>query len=89
MNMFTYIQKILQYLNTFFDPIVFIVSLCLGIMVVYTITPPPKVIVKYPTPENSGRVIYKDEAHNCFKIFSSEVNCPANKKDIKSIPVTQ
>lgn len=89
MNMFTYIQKILHYLNTFFDPIVFIISLCLGIMVVYTITPPPKIIVKYPTPENSGRVIYKDEAHNCFKIFSSEVNCPANNKGVKSIPVTQ
>ena len=88
MKIIRYIQKMLLYLNKFFDPIVFIISLCIGIMIVYAITPPPKIIVKYPTPENSGRVIYKDEAHNCFKIFSSEVNCPENKKNIKSIPVT-
>ena len=62
-------DKCIQYLNKFFNPIVFLLSLFIGIFFVYIITPPPKVLVKYPTPENSGRVIYKDEAHNCFKII--------------------
>ena len=89
MSILKKINGCMLYLNSFFDPIVFIVSLCLGIFFVYLITPLPKVIVKYPTPENSGRVIYKDEAHNCFKIISKEVNCPKNKKEIKSIPLQE
>lgn len=87
MNIFSHVNNVIKYLNNFFNPIVFIISLCVGILCVYAITPPPKVIVKYPTPENSGRVIYKDEAHNCFKIISSEVNCPEDSKQIKSIPL--
>ena len=89
MNILKQIDRCVQYLNTFFNPIVFLISLCIGIFFVYIITPPPKVIVKYPTPENSGRIVYKDEAHNCFKIISKEVNCPKNKKDITSIPVQE
>jgi len=89
MNILKQIDRCVQYLNTFFNPIVFLISLCIVIFFVYIITPPPKVIVKYPTPENSGRIVYKDEAHNCFKIISKEVNCPKNKKDIKSIPVQE
>ena len=87
MNIFKHVQNVMLYLNKFFEPIVFILSLCIGIFVVYSITPPPKIIIKYPTPENSGRVIYKDEAHNCFKILSSEVDCPNDKNQIKSIPL--
>tara|TARA_Y100000389_G_C17232644_1_gene398954 strand:+ start:312 stop:584 length:273 start_codon:yes stop_codon:yes gene_type:complete len=89
MNIFKHIISAINYLNKFFDPLTFIISLFLGIFIVYSITPPPKVLVKYPTPENSGRVIYKDEAHNCFKVISSEVNCPKDKSKIKSIPLTQ
>jgi|TARA_B110001450_G_scaffold57193_1_gene53811 hypothetical protein len=83
------IDKSVKYLNKAFNPIVFMISLCVGIFFVYVITPPPKVIVKYPTPENSGRIIYKDEAHNCFKINSTEVKCPKNKTNVKSIPVQE
>ena len=89
MNIFKNINNCFQYLNNFFNPIIFLLSLFIGIFFVYIITPPPKVIVKHPTPENSGRVIYKDEAHNCFKIISNEVSCPKNTKDIKTMPVTQ
>ena len=89
MNILKHVDNCFQYLNKFFNPVVFILSLCIGIFFVYIITPPPKVIVKYPTPENSGRIIYKDEAHNCFKIISNEVNCPKNKHQIKTIPVEQ
>jgi hypothetical protein len=88
MKVITSIKNSFLYLNKFFDPFIFIISLFIGIFIVYSITPPPQVIVKYPTPENSGRIIYKDDAHNCFKVFSSEVDCPSNKKQIKSIPVT-
>ena len=89
MNILKQIDRCVQYLNTFFNPIVFLISLCIGIFFVYIITPPPKVIVTYPPPEKSGRIVYIDEAHNCFKIISKEVNCPKNKKDIKSIPVQE
>jgi hypothetical protein len=89
MSLLTRITGALKYLNKFFDPLTFIISLFLGIFIVYSITPPPKVIVKHPTPENSGRIIYKDEAHNCFKVISSEVDCPTDTSTIKSIPVTQ
>ena len=48
--------KILDYVN----PLSFFIAFCIGIFVVYISTPEPKVIYKYPTPDNVDKNIYKD-----------------------------
>ena len=40
-------------------PIYFIISFAIGIFLTYILTGKPTVIIKYPTPYNSGKLIYK------------------------------
>lgn len=62
----------------------FILSLAIGIFVVYISQPPTQVIYVYPNPENEDRVSFKDKADNCFHFTSREVECPSDDKKIRS-----
>lgn len=66
---------------------VFLVSLAIGLLFVYLSSPEPNVIIVYPSPDNVGKIKYKDKADNCFKFVANEVSCPKNKDDIKMIPL--
>lgn len=66
---------------------VFIISLAIGLFIVYLTAPKQKIIFVYPTPDNFNRFQYKDKAENCFTFEPYEVNCPSNKKDVKEIPI--
>ena len=65
---------------------IFLISFSIGLFFVYLSNPPPKIIYIYPTPENSGKVRYKDDASNCFNFRSTEVPCK-DADDIKTIPM--
>lgn len=65
----------------------FLLSLCFGLFLCYITSPIPDIIIKYPTPENSEKEIYKDNADNCFKFKSIEVKCPIQKQKIMTIPI--
>ena len=69
------------------NPLIFLISLFIGIFFCYITTPTPEVIITYPTPENSGKITYKDDADNCYKFKSKHVKCPSDKSLIKKIPV--
>ena len=45
------------------------------ILFVYILTPTPDIVLKYPTPENSGKIVYKDKADVCYKYEAKEVTC--------------
>jgi hypothetical protein len=66
---------------------VFLISLALGLLFVYLSSPTPTIIYVYPTPDNVGRIDYKDKASNCFKFKANEVKCPSDTNMIKKIPV--
>jgi len=52
-----------------------LLGLFLGFFIVYMITPPPKVILKYPTIENIQNTTYIDEKGQCYKYYAVEVPC--------------
>lgn len=60
----------------------FITSLAIGLLLAYLLTPQPEVIIKYPTPENAGKIVYKDVNDVCYKYKANEVACPADKSKI-------
>lgn len=60
----------------------FVISLTVGLLFAYLFTPQPEVIIKYPTPENAGKVVYKDVSDVCYKYKANEVSCPADKSKI-------
>jgi hypothetical protein len=74
---------LLNQINLFY----FLLSLFIGLFVVYSFSPKVEIIYKYPTPENCKNNIYKDISDNCYKYVSKEVDCPNNPKLIEKIPI--
>jgi len=65
----------------------FIISLAIGLFIVYIWGPEEHVVIVYPTPENASRIQYKDKADNCFKFKATELDCPTDESEISSIPI--
>ena len=63
----------------------FIISFCVGIFMVYITLPLPEIIIRYPTPFNAGKIVYKDNADLCYVYDSKEMSCP--KKGILNTPL--
>jgi hypothetical protein len=66
---------------------IFLISLSVGIFMVYITMPPNRTIYVYPTPENVDILQYRDKSDNCFQMKENEVTCPTDEKDISKIPV--
>ncbi len=71
------------------NPLYFFIAFAIGIFVVYIITPPPEIILKFPSPYNAGNVLYEDKAHNCYKYHADKVACPKEKSLIKPQPILE
>jgi hypothetical protein len=65
----------------------FIISFCIGLILVNLIKPKPEVIFKFPTKYNAGKVIYEDNSGNCYKYNYEENKCPVDKTLIKEHPI--
>ena len=77
------ITYIIKYINV---PI-FLISLFLGLFIVYITMPDMRKIYVYPTPENIDILQYRDKTNSCFSFKQKEVSCPSNESEISKIPV--
>ena len=66
---------------------VFIISFAIGLFFVYVLGPKMKKILIYPSPENVDKVLFKDNADNCFYFEEEFVDCPKDESDISTIPI--
>lgn len=66
---------------------VFIVSFAIGLFFIYILGPNLKKIIIYPSPENVDKVLFKDNADNCFYFKQHKVDCPSDESKITSIPI--
>lgn len=62
--------------SSYFDSWYFLVAFCIGIFLVYIFEKTPEIILKYPTPYNAGKIIYRDSADVCYVYDKEEVDCP-------------
>ena len=65
----------------------FLISLVIGLLLVYMFNPTPTVIYVYPTPDNIDKLQYKDYANNCYEFSAKEVKCPSDKNLVNIVPV--
>lgn len=65
----------------------FLISLAIGLLLIYIFNPIPTVIYVYPTPDNIDKLQYKDHANNCYEFSAQEVKCSDDKSLINIIPV--
>jgi hypothetical protein len=53
---------------------VFLLSFCVGILVVYLTTPQPEIIIKYPSINNAHKSIYKHD-DKCYNFIPRQIEC--------------
>lgn len=58
-----------------FNFLAFIIAFAIGIFYVYISTPKPKIVIKYPTPYNSNKIVYRNDNDVCYKYMVEEVKC--------------
>ena len=57
-----------------FNFLAFIIAFAIGIFYVYISTPKPHVVIKYPTPYNADKIVYKHyDTNTCYKYKVEEV----------------
>ena len=74
-------------ITKYIDFKVFIISLSIGLFLVYITNEKPNIIYVFPTPDNYDKITIKDKANNCYKFDMNEISCPSDKKLISQIPV--
>ena len=57
------------------DILVFIISLFLGLFVVYVTAPKPNVVFKYPNINSANKITYIDENNTCYRYIPKPVEC--------------
>jgi hypothetical protein len=70
-----------------FNIFTFMIGVSVGLLYVYLATPHKKVVVKYPTPYNVGKVEYNAEDNTCYVYESKEVPCPKDRANVKPQPI--
>ncbi len=65
----------------------FLISFAIGLFFIYVLGPELKTIHIYPSPENIGKIMFKDKADNCFTFQENNVRCPDDPSMISNIPL--
>jgi len=66
----------------------FIIGITIGIIAVIFIKPEKTVVHKYPNPESSQKIIYKDKNDICYAYVGKKVDCDKNEDKIKNFPLS-
>ena len=65
-----------------FNIFAFIIAFSFGILYVYISAPKPQIIIKYPTPYNANKIVYRNpNSDMCYKYEVQEVKCLDNAID--------
>ena len=61
---------------------VFLISFVVGLIFIYIWGEDLHPVYIYPTPENAGEILYKDNADSCYTYKATDAECTYNAKDI-------
>ena len=64
-----------------------LIGLVIGIIGILFVKQTQNVIYKYPTPENAGKIVYKDKNDVCYVYKTQQVDCDKNESKLKDFPL--
>ena len=67
-----------EFINKRIDPKIFLLSLGIGLLYCYLITPIPKIVFEHPNPQNKDNVYYDKSNDKCFKFKAKKATCTKN-----------
>lgn len=53
------------------NPYLFFISFIIGLIVVFYTSPSPQIVMKFPTPMNAGKIVYKDFDNDSCYIYKA------------------
>lgn len=65
----------------------FFISFFIGILFIYIYGPEYKKVYIYPSIDIINTTLYRDNANNCFRLETEEVNCSNNKNEYFHLPL--
>jgi hypothetical protein len=65
-----------------------VASFAVGLAIMMLTVPKPRVVVKFPSPDNVDTHVYKGSDNTCYKIAADEEECPSDGKQVRSQPVS-
>jgi hypothetical protein len=66
----------------------YLASFAVGLAIMMLTVPKPRVVVKFPSPDNVDTHVYKGSDNTCYKIAADEEECPSDGKQVRSQPVS-
>ena len=66
---------------------IFLISLAIGLLLVYLSEPEYKNVYIYPNPDNIDKYQWMDNAKNCYEWQQADTLCPDNIEQIHQIPI--
>lgn len=70
------------------NPIVFIITFIISMILVYFVHPEPTFVYRFPTPSNAGKLTYQNKTDkSCYVYEANEVKCPSDPNLILEHPL--
>ena len=67
----------------------FIIGIVVGIIAIMFVKPERTVVYKYPNPEGSEKIVYKDKNGVCYRYKANKVDCDKNQDKLKEFPLSK
>ena len=64
-------------------------GIVIGIVAIIVAKPHQNIVYKYPNPDTSDKVIYKDKNGVCYKYKATQVDCDKNEARLKDFPINK
>lgn len=71
------------------NPFYFFLAFAVGLFYCYITNPKPEIIMKFPSPQNAGKIVYHDKENNCYKYKAEKVSCPTDKNAVRDQPIQE
>ena len=66
-----------------------LIGIIIGVIALIFVKPEKNVVYKYPNPEQSEKIIYKDKNNVCYAYAPKKVDCDKNEDKLKNFPLSK